>query len=180
MPDPEFILLGDAIWTDFINTARGTGSEAHERLTDVAAYHRWVKAEKLTSDADLVRLGDVLEFRDHLTRLATALHENKPVPTASITAINSVLAATPGCHQLVRTGGRWRQQFSPAQSPAALDAIARSAAQTLANPSAIVRRCLGEDCSLFLVDTTTEQARVCCRPATCGAGLRIERRRTGR
>lgn len=180
MPDPEFIILGDAIWTDFINTARGTGSEARERLTDLAAYHRWVKAGKLTSDASTVAPDDVLLLRDHLSRLAMALIDGKPAPTASITAINSILAATPGVHQLLRVKGSWHQRFTPTTPPTAFDAIARSAALTLADRSAMLRQCIGEGCNLVLIDNTPQHTRVSCRPATCGSRPRMDRRRSSR
>lgn len=180
MPDPEFILLGDAIWTDFLNTERGTGTESRERLTDLAAYHRWVKAGKLTSDASTVDLDDVLLLRDQLSRLAGALIDGKPAPTASITAINSILAATPGSHQLVRVKGDWHQRFTPADPPTAFDAIARSAARTLSDRHSVLRQCLGEGCSLVLIDNTPQHTRISCRPATCGSRPGIDRRRPSR
>ena len=50
MADPEFILLGDALWLDFVNTARGRGPVT-DRLPDAAAYHRWTKATRIGSVA---------------------------------------------------------------------------------------------------------------------------------
>ncbi len=180
MPDPDFLLLGDAIWLDFVNTRRGTGEEIPDRLTDPAAYHRWIKAEKLAIDGEHMSFEDVLLFRDRLDALAQALSENRQTPSAPIHALNEILAEGVGAHQLVRVRGRWQVRFTPQRPVAALDAIARSAAATLANPLAVVRECSGEDCTLFLIDTSPNHDRRWCSAATCGRRHRIERRRSGR
>ena len=133
MPDPEFILLGDAIWIDFVNTARGTGAVL-DRLVDPAAYYRWVKAEKLASDDDSVSFEDVLRLRDRLTLLATSLADEHQIPAAAIQAVNAALATNPGFHQLTRVRGTWRMQFTPLRPATALDAVARSVAATLSDP----------------------------------------------
>ena len=62
MSDPEFILLGDAVWIDFINTAHGRQPDSPDGLADPAAYHRWSKAEKLTSDATQLPWSEVLRL----------------------------------------------------------------------------------------------------------------------
>lgn len=179
MPDPDFILLGDAIWIDFVNTTRGTGPST-DRLNDVAAYHRWIKAQKLSSDADQQPFDEVLAFRDRLTALAEALSRGKQAPTSSIHAVNAVLVRTTGHNQLTRVGGEWRTKFVPLKPAAAIDAIARSVAGTLSDPAAVVRQCSGPDCTLFFVDTNPNHVRRWCRMAVCGVKLRIERRRNPR
>ena len=47
MPDPEFILLGDAVWLDFVNTARGRSPNPPDRLTGPPAWHAWLDALQL-------------------------------------------------------------------------------------------------------------------------------------
>lgn len=177
MVDPEFTLLGDALWLDFVNSARGRAASPPDLLPDQAAYHRWTKAERLISDADRVPFAEVIEFRRHLTALAEALDAGRQPPGAAITAVNDALARTAGAHRLVRVGGAWRLQFAPDGAPAALEAIALSAASSLADPSAAVRRCAGATCSLFIADRSPNQSRRWCSPSICGAGARVERRR---
>lgn len=179
MPEPGFIILGDAIWVDFVNTARGTGPVV-DRLSGPDAWRAWIALEKLPPDDTTRPFTEILELRERLTALAQALSRERQAPAASIHAINAVLAKAPGCHQLTRVRGTWRTLFAPVRPPTAFDAIARSAANTLSDPAAVVRQCSGPGCSLFLVDTSTSHSRRWCRMETCGKRMRIERRRSAR
>jgi len=177
MPDPEFTLLGDALWLDFVNTARGRSAAPPDQLPDPAAYHRWTKAEKLLSDVDAVPFPVVLAFRRELTLLAEALGAGRQPPASAIAAINARLSGQPGHEQLIRTAGAWELPFAPARPALALDAVARSAALTLADRARTVRRCAGDPCSLLFLDASTTQSRRWCSSAACGGRGRIERRR---
>jgi predicted RNA-binding Zn ribbon-like protein len=177
MLQPEFTLLGDAIWLDFINTARGRIPSPPDLLPDEAAVLRWTAAQSLRSNGDPPSLSDALRLRERLTALAEALHEGLQPPAASIAAINEQLAHGGGCHQLTRIGGEWQLRFAPARRPVVLEAIARSAAASLADPLLFVRRCAGETCSLFFIDDSPNQSRRWCSTAVCGREVRVERRR---
>ena len=179
MADPEFLLLGDALWLDFVNTT-GARPSVPDLLTDPAAYHRWTKAVKLSPDAADTSFEDVLRFRARLHSLAEALNADRQPPSSAIQAINLRLAGVEGHHQLTRVNGAWRTQFRSAQAPSALAAIAASAAQTLSDPVVSVRRCAGPDCPLFFADGSTQQDRRWCSLNRCGAKLRVERRRGSR
>ena len=177
MSDPEFILLGDAVWIDFINTARDRVSAVTDRLLDAPAYHRWTKAEKIASDADNIAFADVLALRLMLLGLAEALAAERQPPASSIQELNRVLATATGHHRLTRVGGEWRLAFAPILAPTATDAIVRSAAKTLADPGAQVRRCAAPACSLYFVDATPGHVRRWCSEETCGQPILVERRR---
>jgi len=179
MAETGFIILGDAIWVDFVNTARGTGPVL-DRLTSQEAWREWVALEKLPADGNTLEIGEILEFRDRLTALAQSLSRERQAPAASIHAINGVLAHAAGYHQLTRVRGTWRSVFTPVRPPTAFDALARSAAATLADPTAVVRQCSGPGCTLFFVDTSASHSRRWCRIETCGKKMRVERRRTAR
>jgi predicted RNA-binding Zn ribbon-like protein len=58
-----------------------------------------------------------------------------------------------------------------------LEAIAQSAATSLADPLLFVRRCVGEGCSLFFTDDSPNQSRRWCNATVCGRETRVERRR---
>jgi predicted RNA-binding Zn ribbon-like protein len=176
MGDPEFILLGDAVWLDFVNTGRGRGRSG-DRLTDAAAYHRWAKASRLRSDADAVDYVDVRRLRSRLLRLAEALAAGLPVPAATVSMINQLLRGAEGRQQLVRRSGSWHLDFSPDAAPHALEAIAHSAAGALADPVLRVRQCAGAGCSLYFSDAGTAQDRRWCAEAVCGSAGWVERRR---
>ncbi len=180
MPHQEFILLGDAIWLDFVNTTRAPTTSPPDRLTDASAYQRWTRAEKLRADADSVPFHEVLEFRSRLTALAEALSHGRRAPASSIEAINRVLLQTAGREQLTRVRGVWRMVFAGADAPTAIDAIARSVATSLSEPGIAIRRCIGPTCSLFFADSSPNHSRRWCSSLTCGHKVRVERRRTSR
>ena len=176
MPDSGFTLLGDAVWLDFVNTARGRVPTPPDLLSDDAAVLRWTLAHSLDSNGG-AHLDEVLRFREHLTALAEALYSRLHPPGGAIAAINDQLAQNDGFHKLTRVGGEWQLRFAPARTPALLEAIARSAAVSLADPLLFVRRCTGDGCSLFFADNSPTQGRRWCNAAVCGRQVKIERRR---
>ena len=177
MPDSEFTLLGDALWLDLVNTARGRSASPPDLLPDPAAYHRWTKAEKLVPDADAVPFPAILAFRRELTLLAEALSAGRQPPSSAIAAINARLSGQSGREQLVRTAGAWALPFAPDRPPPALDAVARSAAVSLADRTRTVRQCASDPCSLLFLDASPTQSRRWCSSIACGGRGRIERRR---
>ena len=177
MGDPEFILLGDAVWIDFINTSRDRGPPGIDRLVDAPAYHRWTKAEKIASDAANIAFADVIALRGMLLGLAEALAAGRQPPSSCVQEINRILATATGHHQLTRVRGEWRLVFAPGHGPTATDAIVRSAAKTLADPNAQVRQCAAPACSLYFVDSTPGHVLRWCSDETCGQPMLVERRR---
>ena len=88
------------------------------------------------------------------SELAEALHRGLAPPAGAVAAVNRVLSRSIGRHQLTRVSGTWQLRFAPARPLAALEAVARSAAQTLADSVVRVRCCAGATCSLFFLDAT--------------------------
>jgi predicted RNA-binding Zn ribbon-like protein len=176
MAHPEFTLLGDAVWLDFVNSARGRTLSPPDLIPDAAAFTRWAHAQRLIQLGGEASHAAVFRFRQHLTALAEALDSGLQPPAGAIAAINAMLEGTPGSNRLTRVSGEWRLQFAPARALAPLEAIARSAAATLADAAVTVRRCAGETCSLFFTDSSPHRSRLWCAPI-CGANQRVERRR---
>jgi len=177
MPHPEFILLGDAVWLDFVNSAQGRTHTPLDLLPDAAAFTRWAHAQRLFMLDDGVPYPVVRQLRQQLTTLAEALDAGRQPPAGAIAAINAVLAGSTGSHRLTRVGGEWRLQFAPDRALAPLEAIARSAAVTLADRAVVVRRCAGETCSLFFADSSPTRSRRWCASDVCGSRQLVERRR---
>jgi len=175
--EDRFILLGDAVWLDFVNTARGREPNPADRLGSAPAWEAWLEALQLPGAP--VPFDDVRALRTHLTDLASALATGQPSPSAGIRTINDLLASVPGGQQLVRVAGQWQLTFAPIAPPGVLATLARMAAETLALPSPTIRRCAGPTCSLFLLDRSPTQYRIWCSPDHCGRGMRVERRRGG-
>src|SRR3954469_24922278 len=71
----EFILLGDALWLDFVNSARGRIAASPDRLPDPDAWARWSSLQHLDGAGNLVSFPRMLEFRARLTELAEAMHD---------------------------------------------------------------------------------------------------------
>jgi len=179
MAHPEFTLLGDAVWLDFVNSARGRLPSPPDLLPDTAAFTRWAHAQRLIQVNGGATHTAILRFRQQLTALAEALDAGRQPPAGAIAAINAMLAGSTGSHQLTRVGGEWRLWFAPARALAPLEAIARSAAATLADSTLTVRRCASDACSLFFTDSSPHRSRLWC-VASCGANQRVERRRGAR
>ncbi len=179
MADPEFLLLGDALWLDFVNTAASPPGPV-DTLTDAAAWLRWTKAVRVEAESSQKAFGQALEFRVRLVALARALDQGRGPAPSVIEAVNTRLKGLEGREQLVRIAGSWRVRFAPSRPPSALEAIAQSAAQTLANPLLLTRQCANPDCGLFFADETVNQSRRWCSRSRCGQQGRIERRRGNR
>jgi predicted RNA-binding Zn ribbon-like protein len=178
MSESEFTLLGDAVWLDFVNTARGRVPSPPDLLPTVAAVGRWAQAQSLAGvEGNGLSLDAVLTFRGRLIALAEALDSDAQPPAASISAINEQLSGNGGSHQLTRVSGEWVLRFAPDRTPTFLEAIAQSAAAALADPLLFVRRCAGDNCSLFFTDNSPTQGRRWCNTAVCGRQVRVERRR---
>jgi predicted RNA-binding Zn ribbon-like protein len=177
MAHPEFTLLGDAVWLDFVNSARGRSLAPPDLLPDALAFTRWAHAQRLMQPNGGAPYPVIRLFRQQLTALAEALDAGVQPPAGAIAAINAILAGSTGSHRLTRVGGAWRLQFAPTQALAPLEAIAGSAANTLADPRVIVRRCAGETCSLFFTDASPTRSRRWCTATICGSTLGVERRR---
>lgn len=177
MREERFILLGDAVWLDFANTARGRQPNPPDRLPGPPAWEAWLDALQLPRTTE--SFDEVRTLRTHLIDIAAALANSQPSPSASVRAINTLLASAPGSQQLVRVAGQWQLTFAPTGHPGVLSTLARMAAETLALPTAAIRICEGPTCSLFLLDRSPTQYRRWCSPDHCGRGMRVERRRGG-
>jgi predicted RNA-binding Zn ribbon-like protein len=174
---PEFVCLGDALWLDFVNTARSRTSPALDRLADAAAWRRWLEVQHLpTADAD-ARLAAAHLLRGRLLALAEALLHGRPAPIPAIEALNGLLAERAGSQRLTRLAGAWSLDFHPAAPAGPLAAIAHSAAATLADPFVLVRGCAADECSLLFLEPAGGPRRHWCSADACGRHRRVERRR---
>jgi predicted RNA-binding Zn ribbon-like protein len=173
----EFILLGDALWLDFVNSARGRVISPPDLLPNAAAYQRWAHIQHLEMGDDEGAFPRARQFRVWLTTLAEALSAGQQPPGGVIEAINQQLARSPGVHQLTRESGEWQLRFAPSRPLTAVDAIAQSVARTLADPHITVRCCASETCSVFFTDGSPTRSRRWCDASICGRHTRVERRR---
>lgn len=176
MAEDDFLLLGDALWLEFVNTAE-SGEGGQDVLADAGAWLRWTRTVRLEPPLERADFEEALQFRARLVALAASLDAGRSPPPSAIDAINRLLVGVDGHEQMVRVAGHWQVRFQAVRPPTALEALARSAAQTLASPVTVVRRCANEACGLFFADETPSQSRRWCSRSRCGQGGRIERRR---
>lgn len=177
MASDGFILLGDALWLDFVNTARGRTALAPDLLSDSDAFTAWCDLQHLDGHGDSAPFATVLALRDRLSELAQALHDLRQPSAGAIAALNEQLARSSGSHQLTRIGGEWRLRFAPARPLGPLEAVARSAAATLSDSAIVVRQCASDECTLYFTDDSPTGSRRWCDSAVCGGNVWVERRR---
>ena len=181
MDHPAFLFLGEAIWLDLVNTVPPPLLLFHrpDSLADLEAANAWLRAAGLPPLDPRLGGAALLLLRAELIRLGDALAGGGRPPTSAVTAINSLLRNHEGRQQLTRIGGAWRLRFVPTASPGALEAVALSAAQSLADPLALVRRCIEPSCRCLFIDATSGHTRSWCREE-CRVVAGLERRRGGR
>ncbi len=111
MREERFILLGDAVWLDFVNTARGREPNPPDRLPALARMGRMAGRPAASPGHGTVRRRPRPADAPHRPRRALAT--SQPSPSASVRAINALLASVPGGQQLVRVAGQWQLTFAP-------------------------------------------------------------------
>jgi predicted RNA-binding Zn ribbon-like protein len=181
MDEPAFLFLGEALWLDLANTAPTPLLLFHrpDPLSDPEASTTWLRCAGLPPLDPRLGGAALLMLRTELIRLGDALAGGGRPPTSAVTTINTLLRGHGGCEQLTRIGGSWRLRFVPTEPPGALEALAWSAAQSLADPRALVRRCIEPSCRRLFLDTSPDHTRTWCRDQ-CRAVAGLERRRGSR
>jgi predicted RNA-binding Zn ribbon-like protein len=183
MPTPEFPLVGNLLWLDFVNTEPVLDGARVDLLDDVDDLVAWLQAAHAppqparpalrggTSEGRAV-FREALALRAALRTGAERLAEGKPPGEELVRAINRVLAERPGYRELVREGKGWVTRVRPVTISArqVLVPIAESAAWLLehGDPS-LVRRCEGPACVLLFYDTTRNRSRRWCSMEGCGS-----------
>ncbi|HEX6669024.1 MAG TPA: ABATE domain-containing protein [Gemmatimonadales bacterium] len=183
MPTPEFPLVGNLLWLDFVNTEPVLDGARVDLLHDVEDLVAWLQTADAppqptrpalrggTSEGRAV-FREALALRAALRAGAERLAEGKPPGEELVRAINRVLAERPGYRELVREGKGWVTRVRPVTISArqVLVPIAESAAWLLehGDPS-LVRRCEGSACVLLFYDTTRNRSRRWCSMEGCGS-----------
>lgn len=199
MADSGFLLVGNLLWLDFVNTEPMRNGVPHDLLEDFRVLVRWLRATGSLGEPDASRalqqwegregaaaFTEARRLRAALRRGAERLAAGEPPGEAMVRAVNRVLAARPACTRLVRRGDRYVTRLEPLSSSAIqlLVPIAESAAWLLEHGDpALVRRCAGAGCVLHFYDTTKNRSRRWCSMDGCGsrakAGAYYRRRHLG-
>lgn len=182
MTSPDFLLLGNLLWLDFVNTEPvrdGQRVDLVRDFGDLVAFLRAASAlppdqgpPRTGSAEEKAVLREALALRAALRAGAERLAEGRTVGEELVQAVNRVLASRPAYRELVREGKRWVSRSRPVAGSARhlLVPIAESAAWMLehGDPS-LVRRCEGSSCVLLFYDATRNRSRRWCSMEGCGS-----------
>jgi predicted RNA-binding Zn ribbon-like protein len=187
----SFMLLGDHLAVDFLNTAPNVAG-AVDRLiswpdlvgflaaTGTVSRDRVVALRDLANDAPVetvALLRSALQLRTAIRQIMGARISGEPLAADAIGTINDLLQCTEGYDRLMPVGepgkgeSDWRLGLVARSQGLEwlLAAIARSAAELVTEgPSAPVRICANPKCGLFFYDDSRTGTRRWCSMATCG------------
>jgi predicted RNA-binding Zn ribbon-like protein len=177
-------LLGGRLAVDFANAPSYPGSPFQDlswedlisflEVASIVSTERGASLRALPetdTKAAAVLLGRATRLRRALRQSFTALVRGERVPTTCANPINDVLRITEGHDELTHRDWTWKLEFVPRESGSdwLLAAIARSAAEILADPEAArLRTCANPDCGLLFCDNSRTHKRRWCSMSVCG------------
>lgn len=180
-PASPFLLLGEPVTLDLVNTRVRRQGETIDLLDTPAALATWLRCEheRLPWTGTVTRndLAAVHALRDSATALLDALRQRARAPAGALRHLNAVLAyGRTAPLQLDWAGTQPRLVASKVRTRrgALLHALATDTVTLLTGSDAKrVRQCAHPDCILRFV-ATNPRRRWCCT-ATCGNRARVAR-----
>jgi len=187
MPQPSspFVFIGNHRALDFVNTEIAVEGALRDLLTDLSDLVAWLvqagAIERAAARTALAKWQDkragraiveaARELRAALRRLAEAAAGERPVPKATVDAINALLARGSGVAQVVPDDDRFvtRRGLRLDQPADLLVPVAEAAADLLCQADLRrIRRCAHPACVLYFLDGTKNGTRRWCDMRTCG------------
>lgn len=187
----KFQFIGHYSCLDFVNTKfTNEGGRRVDLLTGFTDLIEWFSESRLVAWKHLQRAsklcgaGDsaervyqsALALREALLLMADRLAAGRPVPRASLEAINSTIAWRSGCARLVRSAGHFEEtiQLQINDPDQLIVPIATSASDLLCRGDlALVKRCANPACGAFFYDTSKNHTRRWCSTTKCGNRMRV-------
>lgn len=176
----RFLLLGEPLALDLVNTRiRRDGADV-DLLGESAALTAWLQAEhdRLSwgGTANVADLTAVRALRDAIDGLFCALRERQQPPIAALNEVNDVLS-NPGSQPRLawaKTGPHLIPPPAPSKRATLLRTLAIDAVGVLTGPQAHrLRQCAHPECRLQFVATNAR--RRWCSGALCGNRARVAR-----
>jgi len=189
-PGKPFRFVGRYSFLDFINTEPNEAGDRVNLLTDDRDFVAWLVLAKLFERNKLkvafkqwrqektgVRvLKDALALRTLMRRMAEAIVADRPIPRATIDAINLLIAQSSGVTKVVKTPRKFerRFEFELNQPKQLLVPLAQSAADLLCRGDfSRLKRCHNSKCGAFFYDTSKNRMRRWCSGSECGNRMRV-------
>lgn len=179
-----FRFVGEHLALDFVNTEMVEDEHASDAIPDYLSALAWFEAAgvlpRRTAHALLAfdgsrdasrALGELHAFRAELRAMLDANRANGEIPERSLRAINARLHACGCAREVVRESQgfvlRVRYEF---ERPAdLLMPLANAAAELLTTVDrSRIKRCSGNCCDMFFLDTSRNRTRTWCEMAACG------------
>lgn len=180
-----FLFVGNHPALDFVNTEIVEVGAPRDLLTGLPDLVRWLEQagmlEAGMAASALARwrgtrtgetvLARARELRTALRRAADAVARGRPLPRASVEAINALLARGTGVNRVVSGAGGYvvRRTFRLEAPADLLVPVAEAAADLLCHADLRrVRRCAHPQCVLYFLDGTKNGTRRWCDMRGCG------------
>ena len=119
---------------------------------------------------------ETLRLRTLMRRMVEAIVAGRPIPRASIDAINALIGKSSGVTKVVKTPRKFERRFESElnQPRQLLVPLAESAADLLCRGDfSRLKRCDNSKCSAFFYDTSKNRMRRWCSGTECGNRMRV-------
>ncbi len=177
---PEF-RTGKVLATRFTGTLSERYGETLERIPVPSRLADWLADNGLAVDScDQAQLDRARELRESIHAAATALANQKPLPSSAVRVINECSTQGRASAVLTPEGGReWR--LASASPEDALSVIAADAISLLAGErEGKISLCASPTCRAAFLDTSRGHTRRWCDMNTCGNREKKARFRAGK
>ena len=178
----RFYFIADSLAIDFVNTEIAVDGERADLLTSPSDLFAWLAAAGVVKDRSALRrrmsraeleafLADGKALRAELRKAVEAIARGARVAPSAVREVNRYLNAGASDVEIRAAGSRYELIETPRveSADALLAPIARSAAELFcfSHPS-LVRKCEGERCILYFLDTSKAHRRRWCSMGACG------------
>lgn len=181
-----FLLVGNQLALDFLNTKLNLADGPQELLTDVTSLERWLVAAGVLGSARQPGwrgsaegrqfLKRLLEFREKLRAEIIRQESNSSISDAFLGELNHLLEKHP-CRMAVQRGGKDLSLgliFEPRVPEDTWAPIVAAAADLLSGvPKDRVRKCESPTCTVHFYDTSKKGARRWCSMSLCGNKVKV-------
>ena len=188
--DQLFLFIGNHLCLDFINTRVVQEGRPVDFLNRFGDFMSWLVQAKVIDSAkakDRVEAWGCMpeaettfararDFRDTIHHMVQRIVENRSVPHAAVSEINTLLRNQAGHGELKRAKGGFEKRFQvDFKEPIhLLGPLAESACDLLAyGDLSLVKKCENPACVLFFYDTTKNHSRRWCSMSACGNRMKV-------
>lgn len=184
MKGSRFYFIADSLAVDFVNTEIAVDGKCVDLLASPSELFAWLAAAGVAKDAELRALrrrmsraelesffAEAKLLRAGLRKAVEAIARGAKVPPAALREVNRYINAGASEVEIRATGSRyeWIETRRVESADAFLAPLARSAADLLCfRDSSLVRKCEGQRCILFFLDTSKAHRRRWCSMSACG------------